>query len=216
MSRDIPVIFSAAMVQALLAGRKIMTRRLADVERKTRNPAIGESETYMAASPWQKVAAGDRLWVRESLFKHDMEGWRYSADKSAVSLHKDHPGVSAMISWAHHKKGWSAPSIHMPRWASRLTLIVIGTKVERLQDISPDDAWNEGVERRSRSVRQMWLFGADAAEREAIYKRACVWEFEELWKTLHGPDAWDANPEVVAVSFSVIKANIDAPEARAA
>jgi len=55
----------------------------------------------------------------------------------------------------------------------------------------------------------MWLFGLDSSTRETVYKRAAVWEFEDLWKSLHGPDAWNANPEVVALSFRVEKINID-------
>ena len=203
---DRPIIFSGPMVRALLDGKKTQTRRLA--WREPRDPSTHKiADSYQRPSPWQKVQPGDRLWVRENWqalsfgdylpTKSTTADVRYAATDALGDADKDVRGYP-----------WR-PSIHMPRWASRLTLIVTATKVEPLQAISPDDAWNEGVERRSPKVRQMWLFGADAAERERIYKHACVWEFEDLWKSLHGPEAWDANPDVVALTFRVIRENID-------
>jgi hypothetical protein len=198
---DRPVIFSAPMVLALLAGRKTMTRRLA-----WKFSDVNDNHTK-SPSPWQRVQTGDRLWVKETFVCYHT--------KEKVYLR----GPKIDVEWVYYRASdghafvdemkWES-SMYMPRKLSRLTLIVTATKIERLQEISPDDAWNEGVERRSRSVRQMSLFGATAEERQAIYKRACVWEFEELWKSLHGPDAWDENPEVVALSFTVHKQNIDA------
>ena len=97
----------------------------------------------------------------------------------------------------------SVPSIHMPRWASRLTLIVTGSKVERLQDISRADVMAEGIHERA---------GAPMSDVFAGWHEP----FADLWIGLHGEASWDENPEVVAISFRVIKANIDAPEALAA
>ena len=82
----------------------------------------------------------------------------------------------------------------MPRWASRLTLTVTATKIERLQEISEDDARAEGVE-----ATQFW--------REEHPPSIC---FSVLWNSLHGAGAWDTNPSLVCLSFDVAKANIGA------
>lgn len=94
---------------------------------------------------------------------------------------------------------WRSP-IHMPRWASRLTLIVESLRVERLQEISEEDARAEGA---------MLEYGEGAK----ISKRRA---FELIWKHINGETSWAANPWVAAIGFRVIKANIDAPEAQAA
>lgn len=80
----------------------------------------------------------------------------------------------------------------MPRWASRLTLIVTDVRVQRLQDISRGDAMGEGC------PFQNMADGDDPRE----------W-FRALWNSLHGPDAWDANPWVCALTFTVHRCNID-------
>ena len=87
------------------------------------------------------------------------------------------------------------PSIHMPRSASRLTLTVTEVRVQRLQDISEEDARAEGIEGEFLPWPQgYWTYRP---------------YFAELWNSLHGPDAWDANPWVVALSFTVQHGNID-------
>lgn len=197
---DIPIIFSAPMVRALLEGRKTMTRRLATrsyVPRRFKNADVHAIEI---ASPWQRVKPGDRLWVREGLLRSPEHHWRYAADGTVIILLRTDPRVSAMIAWAHHKEGDNAPSIHMPRWASRLTLIVVATKIERLQKISDADAVAEGCAGTlgpNPDFPDEW----DPSPQE---------EFRELWGSLHGVDSWDANPEVVALTFTVHKTNIDA------
>jgi hypothetical protein len=96
----------------------------------------------------------------------------------------------------------------MPRWASRLTLIVNATKIERLQDISETDAMAEGVERAPAGTQQ-----SNVGQVTAYTFRT---GFVRLWGELHGMDSWLSNPEVVCLSFRAIKANIDAAEAQAA
>lgn len=132
-------------------------------------------------------------------------GERPAADYVPIDTRHHQPPPS----WA----GKLRPGMFLPRWASRLTLEVTDVRIERLNDISPEDAAAEGVNRRSPKVRQMWLFGADAAEREKIYLRACPWEFEELWDSINGDRpglAWKYNPWVVAISFRPHLINIDA------
>lgn len=205
MPRDIPIIFSKPMVCALLDGRKTMTRRLAwsFVRRKlardltSGNPCLVDDKGRTTApSPWQKVEPGDRLWVRES--------WAGYIEKM-----KGTTGVP----WAHYRATdendfvpgmkWK-PSIHMPRWASRLTLVVTATKIERLQNISQADATAEG-----------WVDNPEIAPNDPeVHRDAARDWFSDLWESLHGVESWRSNPEVVALSFRVIRANIDAPEAR--
>jgi hypothetical protein len=233
---DRPILFSTPMVHALLAGTKTQTRRaialrdpsaaVVDFVKVATDPATGRAVYEMKDvsgnhvtiyagrhlrtphySP--RIAVGDRLWVRET-WGHTGDGvWTIADARSGLGGGKAIYAAEGRLPWA---KYW--PSIHMPREFSRLTLHVTDVRVQRLQDISPEDARDEGVDRRSRKVRQMWLFGADAAQREAIYLRACPWEYEDLWNSINGGGAWDANPWVVAYTFVVEQANI--AKARAA
>ena len=206
------------MVCALLDGRKTMTRRLA-----WRYKVDVESGDLRWPSPWQRVKPGDRLWVKEA--------WQYARKQycacpqpsepspcddwhEGIGCRSDREGI-VLRADGDQAPIWH-PSIHMPRWASRLTLIVTATKIERLQDISYVDAHREGVE-------DMNALGTGVPRwRNYEGTGASAWFFDSrqsfasLWRTLHGPDSWAANPEVVAISFRVIRANIDSAEARAA
>jgi hypothetical protein len=90
------------------------------------------------------------------------------------------------------------PSIHMPRSASRLTLRLTDVRVQRLQDISEEDALAEGVKRSQRAI------SPDSAD----YCTARD-SYASLWESIYGPGSWDANPWVWALTFSVIKRNVD-------
>jgi hypothetical protein len=190
---DLPIIFSAPMVRALLAGTKTQTRRVVKPQ-----PAWGKPELYQAVSdedPYWAVfdadhietrlripyAPGDRLYVREA-------------------CHLPKPGVAHLMYRADHPDAvcirWR-PSIHMPRWASRITLTVTEVRVQRLQEISEADAVAEGVD----------AVTMDDVPRQAAMSRRS--DFSALWNRLHGPDAWGQNPWVVAVSFPVRQGNID-------
>lgn len=221
MPRDIPITFSAPMVRLLLDGRKTMTRRLALSSRTISEeikPKLYRSTTKILKSPWQKVEPGDRLWVRESLHADRMENFLtgerstnamvayYDADDAEAVSHDEFS-----LAWKWDRK--SLPSIHMPRSFSRLTLVVTATKIERLQNMSHKDAIAEGVVE-FRSGETMFGIPVEGGFR---YPGMTPQEsFASLWTGLHGTTSWNNNPEVVALSFRVIKANIDAPEARAA
>lgn len=208
---DIPIIFSGPMVRALLADRKTMTRRLA--WRSARKGADAGGVNDRIATPWQRVKRGDRLWVREN-FAHvgtcDPGFLTYQAtypgDLSAFGLEN----VPATLKGAGYK--WT-PCIHMPRALSRLTLIVTATKIERLNDISEDDAKAEGAP---------WYVYGHGIISDAEYALDPGYQpnkrmgFCDLWQGLHGLGSWNDNPEVVALTFRIVRANIDAPEARIA
>lgn len=183
---DRPIIFSAPMIAALLAGRKSQTRRLA--WSTPHHPgACGPRATV-----WQRVQPGDRLYVRES----------FSYDRLDV----DHDGTLPPWYWADGNPedgDWTKPkpSIHCPRWASRLTLTVTEVRRQRLQEITEEDARAEGVDP-SRA-------GQDASGPIKTYRTG----FVRIWGELHGADSWLADPEVVALTFTVARRNIDARDA---
>ena len=193
---DRPILFSAPMIRALLE-EKTQDRRLAWRE----CPGCfgdgmgwaGEcglcNGTGQRPTIWQKVKPGDRLWVREtwSDYWSPLHGLSTCEYKATAS------------DLRRKAKVWR-PSTNLPRWASRLTLCVTDVRRERLRDISEGDAVSEGS-------LCLPLTSLAAGARGA---------FAEIWSTIHGPDAWEANPEVVALTFTVHKANIDQLGERAA
>lgn len=166
---------------------------------------------------------GDRLWVKETWHA---ESWydRHSPKRRAELVeqlgapHVWYPAgylletpyqrrvtqVCALDLDAQWSKGQKRVSIHMPRWASRITLTVTDVRVERLQDISKGDAISEGIE---------WL--GEALWRNYAYPSnlrgtsSAVVSYKTLWDSINGSGAWDSNPWVVAVSFDVRRGNID-------
>lgn len=184
---DRPIIFSAPMVRALLSGRKTQTRRVLRDPTGSgwyRHPKTSQIVGCMGnPPPLLPYAPGDRLWVREALERANGEAIGYPADGDWL------PNTP----WRWQRR--TLPSIHMPRWASRLTLTVTEVRVQRLQDISEEDARAEGAK------RPMAICEDDGT--------TYVDGFANIWTSLHGPDAWDANPWVAAISFGVQRGNID-------
>lgn len=215
---DIPIIFSGAMVRALLDGRKTMTRRLA--WREIDDPA-GEMGLEGHPSPWQRVVPGDRLWVREAAAWIDNEEfgkpsyWQYRADTNGKCFAGEWPEEERDNP---ERPRWK-PSIHMPRSASRLTLTVTAKKIEPLCDMSPEDAIAEGMKAITKDGEMVKHGLPDRDGLPGTDDHGWPWDqwrispvdaFEHLWCKLHGVGAWGANPEVVALTFTVHKANIDA------
>lgn len=142
-------------------------------------------------------AVGDRLWVREAHLRR--HSYTVNDDGGPVWFLAD--GEPGRGDWERRKH----PSIHMPRWASRLTLTVTDVRVQRLQEISEEDARAEGVPTTTAEHTFRKVF-RDPAERAA--ERLA--RFADLWNSLHGPAAWDANPWVVALTFTAERRNIGA------
>ena len=205
---DRPIIFSAPMVQALLAGRKSQTRRVLKPQPDFRG-GVGD---YHDAEEWgwededgyhvsvldicpNGFRVGDRLWVRENCAT-----W---GDHEAIYRADDAVEYGLAVSDGKFGAKWKArPSIHMPRWASRLTLTVTDVRVQRLQEISYLDTCAEGVDCET----------CAAMGQSACYRKGCGASreaFRTLWNSLHGPGAWDASPWVVALTFTVQRGNID-------
>lgn len=218
---DRPILFSAPMIQALLDGRKTQTRRLLKTKITTRGgPSIFDgswADSYVldpGNQSWRESGyqwrTGDGLWVREAHYMTDdgdSEFAIFAADEEDVAAHLEqtaslkasHPTAN----WARHEK--LRPSIHLPRWASRLTLIVTDVRVQRLQDISEEDAKAEGVDPETSPLGRPGWFGA-----AGIKASSAKGAYRHLWDSINGPGAWAANPWVSAITFTVHHANIDA------
>lgn len=176
-SRERPILFSGEMVRAILEGRKTQTRRTLGPRwtfgegtwRTIGGDLPGGHEQWQFLRDGYSVNViscpygqpGDRLWVRESMarwesgekdsFGVDLGGeWFYRADETTVTVpSSDTDAVSALRVWAHHKESPYCPSIHMPRWASRITLEITKVRVERVQEITEADIIAEGISKRT-------------------------------------------------------------------
>lgn len=197
--KERPILFNSEMVQAILSGRKTQTRRIIklDHERGFQNPVVrgraGEVSSvefglsHMLCPLGQP---GDQLWVRET-----WQGPLVDYDE-AYSMFKDPKPYQKVENCVYRadggpcpeftdadddlRQGWR-PSIHMPRWASRINLLITGIRVERLQDISNEDIRAEG-----------------AAQFGCTHHRL---KFQSLWESIYGDDSWQANPWVWVIEF---------------
>ena len=161
-------------------------------------------------------ATGDRLYVREAwsgihafsdtkpVDRHSFvgDGWPYLRDE-----------IWYWADGSPERGDWEKPrpSIHMPRWASRLTLIVTDVRVQRLQDISEAEAVAEGCLMDPEPTEHGDYMPAEIAHEmggDVGWDSARDW-FADLWDSLHGPDAWEANPWIVALTFDWHRGNID-------
>lgn len=227
---DRPILFSGPMVRALLDGRKTQTRRVLKLPTKGEyvRPDMGgwaattfggagvrlKDGTPMPERPavWNQttgttVAAafdiGDRLWVRETWLAAGTGVWTIADARRRMASDQ------RILYAADGGDGPWWPSIHMPREFSRLTLTVTDVRVLRLQEISEADAVAEGCFKGKASGRVFdnptsMHFGGDE------WASARDW-YADLWDRLNAKRGygWDANPWVVAVSFTVHCLNID-------
>lgn len=209
---DRPILFSGAMVRAILDGKKTQTRRAIT----PRNDAArllffnDWTDIYIldpGNDDWRQAAhgfaVGDRLWVREA--------WRFGAVKDPLPPSRVKP--DAFVAYeadAPHElenlHGRLRPSIHMPRWASRITLIVTDVRVQRVQDISREDAKAEGM-----PVDHNWNYYEPPPPEVDGWQGYEYASFSLCWNELNAKRGygWDANPWVAAISFRPIFANID-------
>lgn len=193
---DKPILFSGPMVRALLNGSKTQTRRVL-------KPTAEAFET-------PKYRRGDRLWVRER-FAISGIGWGKKPSEAIggrVHFHAD-PDHGWQTYWGN----WH-PSIHMPRWASRLTLIVTDMRVQRVQDISETDAIEEGCRPFFDEANPKICAGPNGHQHKMAPLKGPVDDFHRLWDSLNAKRGfgWDANPWVVATTFTVHRCNIDQME----
>ncbi|CAB4137553.1 hypothetical protein UFOVP326_38 [uncultured Caudovirales phage] len=181
-------------------------------------------------------APGDRLWVRESawiygrwvrdgLTHKGVDRWRFRTSPERRVIYDDQTAGRAdelrRGLGDRNRPGdgfWLRPSIHVERWASRLTLTVQEVRVQRLQDITEDDALAEGITCERVIVGTNCNGGRHNEEwGDRFFFAGCDGEgfedgiaaFSALWNSLHGPSAWQMNPHVVALTFQVHQGNID-------
>mgnify|MGYP001195810431 CR=1 FL=1 len=210
-----PILFSAPMVRAILSGKKSQTRRIVKINaagrafRGSRNWHVDDPDAVLACSYCQ---VGDFLWVRET--------WRTETDAYNDLAPSQLSGEETVLydadgDWAsNHTTGRYRQAIHMPRWASRITLKILDVRVERLNAISEADARAEGAA--FHDGRGIGHSGWRHDNQDGYVHGDARSSFARLWNGLHGPDSWTANPYVWAISFDVIRANLtEAREERA-
>lgn len=199
-----PIIFNAAMVKAILDGRKTQTRRLMKEQ-----PCDPRHPASLFKCPYGKV--GDQLWVRENFqpLLADEKTWddqpyvNYKTGEGYTASYPATDGVIEYLTADDEVKSNVKPSIHMPRWASRIQLEITNIRYEKLQKISEEDAYSEGIKR---------LYPDKPEENHAsicIDGIHCNFNkatecFKCLWESINGEDSWDKNPYVWVVSFKRI------------
>lgn len=200
--KERPVLFSGPMVRAILEGRKTQTRRVMKPQPVGETPFFDRwARGDWDSRPFPYGRPGDHLWVRETWASvydcpelpccEDGSGKHRRTIYRATEPHEI-DNFACSFSCSHDEPGCASwrPSIHMPRWASRLTLEVTGVRVERLQDISEEDARAEGL-----ALEGLILPGHAAG---------C---FSRLWDSINAKRAsWASNPWVWVVSFRRVEA----------
>lgn len=214
-STERPILFSAPMVRGLLDGTKTQTRR---VMRHQPQPVVvhgigpmlgikkprgkdrwlwpNARDEVLASCPHGRP--GDRLWVRESFDFLPVGGpdepqaceivyWATGSSEPRECPHDYNPMI--------YGREKVRPSIHMPRWASRITLEITGVRIERLQRISAADAIAEGVN-----------VHPDHRGKPSTSIYSPVQAYRDLWERINGPDSWDENPWVWVIEFRRLEA----------
>lgn len=214
--KERPILFSAPMVRALLNGSKTQTRRVVKPQPNGNHrgkfnlstfTADEGIETYWQNYPlWGPVRSpygkqGDQLWVRETFYidlipydrgplpkAEPTDEWKestyYRADGECCQQ------ISECCCYEVGPTPWR-PSIHMTRWASRILLYVVSMRIERLQNISEEDAIAEGIEQHKTGL------GKAHVDPRLAYR--------DLWESINGPGSWDANPWVWVICFKVVQ-----------
>ncbi|MBO1561816.1 hypothetical protein [Yersinia pseudotuberculosis] len=204
-----PILFNAEMVNAILSGRKTWTRRIMKVQPEPSKSRSGDYwfpcnkmrsivhvSDLLPGNPYMPDAheffstccplggIGDQLWVREA-FAAGL------CTESTLAYRATHKTEDLEEGWGETIK-WT-PSIHMPRWASRINLLITGVRVERLKDISDVDAAAEGC-----------AYGKGNGEIDLAVRPEN--HFPTLWASIYGAESWQANPWVWVINFERMEA----------
>lgn len=202
------MIFNGEMVRAILDGRKTQTRRIIKDCTVGRDPIskfiqIGKKfigcypedvpELIRECCPYG--VPGDRIWVRETWAEAGASApdlKLYRANYPAhVPTHYENVPPAEDVRWT--------PSIHMPRWASRITLEISGVRVEQLKSISEEEAQSEGV---ARLREGFWKHYQPGWTQHQLSARG---SFATLWNSIYGSGEWDRNPWVWVIEFKRIE-----------
>ena len=213
--KERPILFSGPMVRAILDGTKTQTRRLVKPQSAILTDEMARAfdvrppnRDNHAVVPCPYGVPGDRLYVREAFhwggrrISDDGTPWVFLAYAETPKTRVLHPTREQFdrITFADEspEKPWTEmrmrPGIHLPKWASRITLEITTIRVERLQDISESDALAEGIERR-----------LDGKDTECSGTGTWHWTAKraycDLWEHINGSDSWALNPWVWVVEF---------------
>ncbi|EKT3118015.1 hypothetical protein QD871_005067 [Salmonella enterica] len=199
------MIFNTEMVNAILSGRKTQTRRPIKWK-QTRFTEIAERDDgslwpwaedcerggdIWFACPYGEI--GDRIWVRETFRVHsratDVATLVYRASVRNSWTEQTHRVPIAVCDKPATPEKWT-PSIHMPRWASRILLEITDVRVEKLRDLSEEDAKSEGITPPAGGVLPGWEYRIN---------------FRDLWMDIYGTDSWEANPWVWVIEFKRVE-----------
>jgi hypothetical protein len=247
---DHPMLYQGSMVRGLLreidkpGNGKTNTRRLFKGIEHQENGNwhifggivdVAERDVPKHAPDYVRIQVGDRLWVRETVIGEERldgtDGVRYVADNAFIPIASTQQAATYWLDLHNYSaphgttslRGKRVPSIHMPRWASRITLNVTGVKVERLQDISDADARAEGL---SQVTKDGKLFKFGIADRDGLpgndddgwhwkdWEVSPIRAYAKLWDHINGVGAWNRNPWVVSYTFIPTLQNIDRIAAR--
>ena len=210
-----PILFSAEMVRAILAGTKTQTRRVIvpQIERieeliyqRRKSGTIDEFTFLEFIKKCKYGQIGDLLWVRETwkceeLDSSGLDGVRFAADGAFIEIENT---ISASNAWmeANRPGGKWRPSIFMPRWASRINLEITGVRVDRVQHISREDAKAEGGS-------NIWSW--DGKKPAKYHRRGVlnpfVANYSVLWDEINAERGfgWDMDPWVWVIKFKRIE-----------
>jgi hypothetical protein len=211
------IIFSGPMVRALLEGRKTQTRRIVKHQGIVDNPAfpdlkiiqLGSTQAWLNSQPDhpQHISkfspygqSGDRLWVKETfcpVHDGDYGGTNWVDYRATPRYSESHPAGWENAPNDPEALKWK-PSIFMPRWASRILLEITGVRVERLQDISEEDASAEGC---AAMEGCMWHTFEEADAGISMHAHTARDAYEALWESINGDGSWSANPFCWVISF---------------
>ena len=211
--KEKPLLFSGPMVRAILDGRKTQTRRVFKNENGEAKISTDVSRVDVSVNGVASLMfpladgtlhpksftykcpygyPGTKLWVRET-FEYCVRGADYTPGFEDYVAYRADNGAKmitpGLISTEDINGKWR-PSIHMPRWASRISLEVTGVRMERLQDISTEDIRAEGVDDGMTNPRM-------GKRHDASMRMA----WQALWESINGPDSWAASPWVWIVEF---------------
>lgn len=219
-----PMLFSGPMVRGLLDGSKTQTRRVFKLPRghswctELGGLEMGHIEAERWPGDWHVSEfrclygqPGDRLWVRETCRAEELpdglDGMRYLADNGFASIQPNEEGINRWLEMRDYGKRPSpvarvktVPAIHMPRWASRITLEITGVRVERLQNISEADARAEGIAYDPGEGGVFYVPGTAGCSNDSA-----VGSYRQLWESINGPESWEANPWVWVLEFTRVE-----------
>ncbi len=217
--KEHPILFSTEMVKAILDGRKTQTRRVIKLSRSwfDKNGKLvdtnywkGEDLVKTIKCPYGQV--GDHLWCKETHYrfghwvkngitKTGKQKWRFKANDHEVWFWDNPPTENVHRLGEKNAVGWfKRSSLFLPREFSRLTLEITEIRVQRVQEISGDDALAEGVSLDGAIVGHD--YNIDSEYREGFL----IAQYRALWNSINGKKyPWESNPYVWAITFKVIR-----------